>query len=82
MDEILKKIDEEIKRYEIDNSTLGFYFRKGMEHAKEIILSQQKEPCNGCKYENVLISNYPCSMCPRAYTDKYKPLTQPATDTH
>lgn len=77
---LIEKIDAEMQTI---NSTdvwevklMKDEFNRALLIAKEIILSDQKEPCKGCQHENSHVSTYPCNMCPRAYTDKYQPINQ------
>jgi hypothetical protein len=88
---LIEKIDVEIdKHYLIINDTKNYasttreYYEtrvEALKDFKEILLSEQKEPCTGCKHEKDHVSTYPCNMCPRAYTDKYDPINQPYTES-
>lgn len=96
--EIIKKIDEEIAMYQqrIDNRNGACYHDESerlirfeerlheAERIKEIILSEQKEPCKGCQhdgeYENEVEYGYPspCAQCKRRCSDNH--LNQSCTE--
>ena len=86
---LIEKIDAEIKELRrigreldtaqsLENARL---ITQGMEYAKQIILSEQKEPCEGCVHKEKTIEQYPCRMCPRIYTDKFTPTNHTQNDT-
>lgn len=84
---LIEKIDAEIAKassYEFNTDTRKAY-RSGLNKAKEFILSEQKEPCKGCKhygnYENEVEYGYssPCTKCKRRCVDNYQPY---ATDNN
>ena len=81
MNEILKKIDEEIEREQKHGG--HFVFDKGsvlfgMVKIREIIQAEQKEHdgCKNCKYEEKTEDDYPCNICKSAYTDEYEIKTK------
>lgn len=72
MNEILKKIDAEIK--ESQQYCEGEY-TAGLYKAKEIIkTTEEEESCAGCKYESLDGEEMPCLHCRQAYTDEYEPV--------
>jgi hypothetical protein len=82
---LIEKIDAEIEKLWADDDGQGSntvpIIVLGLEKAKEIILSEQKEPCKGCQhdgeYENEVEYGYPspCTQCKRRCSDNY--LNQP-----
>lgn len=92
MNEILKRIDDDIKTLKTRINTIDTINNPittrainnqiyAFSRAKQIIWSQQKEPCSGCKYdgkyENEIECGYPspCTSCKRRCNDNY--LNQP-----
>ncbi len=87
---LIEKIDAEIERVSripifndctdtdeiFDEGKKSGWYEEAV-RIKEIILSEQKEPCHGCKHKGKTIDQYPCNMCPRIYTDKFTPINQP-----
>lgn len=87
---LLDKIDAEIERLHEEQRSM----RSGVdaervwlkideaEKIKELVLSEQKEPCKGCKYEgkyeNEIEYGYPsiCTTCKRRCSDNYQPYTE------
>ena len=96
---LIEKIDAEIAMYQQrvnnrqgenyhDESERLLRFEERLHEAeriKELILSEQKEPCKGCvhdgNYENELEYGYPspCTKCKRRCIDNY--LNQPYADS-
>lgn len=67
MNEIIKKIDEEIEKCRISNMTsptIKFVnIAKGLVIAKEIILSSQKDPVQACKAKDTTCLGYKDGEC-------------------
>ena len=87
MDEIIKKIDEEISKYENIPLTKGDDYTAWYEDGKiqgkydearrikSIIQSSQKEPCKGCIHDTgTETDELDCHHCKRAYSDEYEPI--------
>lgn len=90
---LIEKIDAEIERLNVlENHELKHGSYEAAAHykmqwlearrIKEIILSEQKEPCEGCiyngKYESEVEYGYnsPCTKCKRRCGDNYRPYTE------
>lgn len=84
---LIEKIDKAIKRLEKEQENAQddpdqysgcCNWINGVLEAKEIILSEQKEPCEhdgcvGCMHEEKNNDEYPCNHCKQCYIDQWKP---------
>ena len=77
---LIEKIDAmDIAPFLTVDMNIGY--QKAIRDIKQIILSEQKEPCKGCEhdgeYENEVEYGYPspCTQCKRRCSDNY--LNQP-----